>query len=127
MPAETHSHSEPVTADDVLELLATVVHDADGLDPGTPVDALGLDDDLALLSFWDVVAEEFGERTLGEPDIEELAGCRTAIELAETVARSFAAENRPGFTVRSVHSPLSGSAQTRVQPRSFGSAPCCPG
>lgn len=94
MPAETHSHSEPVTADDVLELLATVVHDADGLDPGTPVDALGLDDDLALLSFWDVVAEEFGERTLGEPDIEELAGCRTAIELAETVARSFAAEDR---------------------------------
>lgn len=92
MPAETHSHSEPVTADDVLELLATVVHGGDALDPGTPVDALGLDDDLALLSFWDVVAEEFGERTLGEPDLEELAGCRTAVELAETVARSFAAE-----------------------------------
>lgn len=92
MPAETHSHREPVTADDVLELLATVVHDGDGLDPGTPVDVLGLDDDLALLSFWDVVAEEFGERTLGEPDLEELAGCRTAIELAENIARSFAAE-----------------------------------
>jgi hypothetical protein len=91
MPAETHSHSEPVTADDVLELLATVVHDGDGLDPGTPVDALGLDDDLALLSVWDVVAEEFGERTLAEPDIEELAGCRTAIELADTIARSFTA------------------------------------
>jgi hypothetical protein len=50
------------------------------------------DEDLALLSFWDVVAEEFGERTLGEPDIEELAGCRTAVDLAETIARSFAAE-----------------------------------
>jgi hypothetical protein len=92
MPAETHSHSEPVTVEDVLELLATVVQDGDGLDPGTSVDLLGLDDDLALLSFWDVVAEEFGERTLGEPDIEELAGCRTAIELAEAVTRSFAAE-----------------------------------
>ena len=92
MPAETHSHSEPVTVEDVLELLATVVQDGGGLDPGTPVEALGLDDDLALLSFWDVVAEEFGERTLGEPDIEELAGCRTAVDLAETVVRSFAAE-----------------------------------
>lgn len=91
MPAETHSHSEPVTVEDVLELLASVVHDADALDPETPVEELGFDDDLSLLSLWDVVAEEFGERTLGEPDIEELAGCRTAIELAETVARSFEA------------------------------------
>ena len=95
MPAETHSHSQPVTVEDVLELLATVVHDEGGLDAGTSLEVLGLDDDLALLSFWDVVAEEFGERTLGEPDIEDLAGCRTAIELAETVARSFAAQRTP--------------------------------
>lgn len=92
MPAETHSHSGPVTADAVLELLATVVHDDDGLDPATPLETLGLDGDLALMAFWDVVAEEYGERGLAEPDLDELAGCRTAIELAECAARCLSAD-----------------------------------
>lgn len=95
MPAETHSHSEPVTAAAVLDLLATVVRDDDRLDPATPVDTLGLDDDLALMSFWQVVVEEYSERGLGEPDLEQLAECRTAIELAESTARSLAVRPTP--------------------------------
>lgn len=97
MPAETHSHSEPVTAEAVLELLATVVHDHDGLDPATPVEELGLDDDLALMAFWDVVSEEYSERGLGEPDLEQLAECRTAIELAEGTARCLAGDPTSSF------------------------------
>ncbi len=97
MPAETHSHSEPVTAEAVLELLATVVHDDDGLDPATPIEALGLDDDLALMAFWDVVAEEYSERGLAEPDLEQLAECRTVIELAEGTARCLAALRTPSL------------------------------
>lgn len=95
MPAETHSHSEPVTAEAVLELLATVVHDADVLDPATPVETLGLDDDLALMAFWDVVAEEYAERGVGEPDLDQLAEFRTAIELAEGTARCLAVDRAP--------------------------------
>lgn len=95
MPAETHSHSEPVTVEAVLALLATVVHDDSGLDPATPVEELGLDDDLALMAFWDVVTEEYSERGVGEPDLEQLAECRTAIELAEGTARCLAADRTP--------------------------------
>lgn len=81
MPAETHSHHEPVTVDDILDLLSTIVQDGE-VDPDAPLDALGLDDDLALLSYWDVVVEEYGERTVGEPDLEELASATSALDLA---------------------------------------------
>ncbi len=97
MPAETHSHSEPVTAAAVLELLTTVVRDDEGLDPATPVEALGLDDDLALMSFWHVVVEEYSERGLGEPDLELLAECRTASELAAITARCLAVHPTPSL------------------------------
>lgn len=97
MPAETHSHSEPVTVEAVLELLATVVHDDDGLDPATPVEVLGLDDDLALMAFWDVVSEEYSERGLGEADLEQLMECRTVIELAQSTARCLGVD-RTGST-----------------------------
>lgn len=94
MPAETHSHSEPVTAGAVLDLLATVVHE-DVLDPATPVEALRLDDDLSLMAVWDLVVEEYSERGLGEPDLELLAECRTAMDLAECVARCLAVDGTP--------------------------------
>ncbi len=97
MPAETHRHSEPATVEAVLELLATVVHDGNGLDPTTPVEVLGLDDALALMAFWDVVSEEYSERGLGAADLKQLLECRTVIELAQSTARCLGAD-RTGFT-----------------------------
>ena len=82
MPAETHQHTEPLTADDVIALLFTVVGDSVELDPSTTLVELGMTDDLDLLAFWDAAVEEFAERTIGEPDLTELLDARTAAELA---------------------------------------------
>lgn len=91
MPAETHSHSEPVTVDDILDLLATIVGDDASFDAATPLDEVGLSDDLALMAFWDVAVEEYGERSVGEPDLEDLASAATAVELAERTLRNLRA------------------------------------
>ncbi len=71
MPAETHSHREAVDVDAVLALIAESV----GADPDDaaerPLEEFDLDGDLALLDLWTVVAEEFGERSLGELELSE--------------------------------------------------------
>lgn len=82
MPAETHSHHEPITVDDILDLLSTIVHGDSELQPDMPLDELGLSDDLAVMAFWDAVVEEYGERGVGEPDLEDLATATTAADLA---------------------------------------------
>lgn len=82
MPAETHSHHEPITVDDILDLLSTIVHGDSELQPDMPLDELGLSDDLAVIAFWDAVVEEYGERSVGEPDLEGLATATTAADLA---------------------------------------------
>lgn len=87
MPAETHSHTEPVTVEAVLDLLATILGDGQDIDPSTPLEHLGLGDELALLAFWDAVVEEHAERGVAEPDFEELADARTAADLAECAVR----------------------------------------
>lgn len=86
MPAETHQRSEPVDVGAVLDLLACVV----GLDAPRAVDAplaeLELDDDLAILHLWDAVVEEYGERSMGDLDLD---GSRpsTLGELADLFTR----------------------------------------
>lgn len=86
MPAETHQHSEPVSVDAVLDLLACVA----SLDAGRAADArltdLELDDDLSILHLWDAVVEEFGERSIGELDLDEIRPA-TLGELAERFTR----------------------------------------
>lgn len=86
MPAETHQHTEPLTTDDVLALLFTVVGDSVDLDLSTTLVELGMTEDLDLLAFWDAAVEEFAERTIGEPDLTELLDARTAAELAAATA-----------------------------------------
>lgn len=88
MPAETHSHSEPVTAHDILDLLSTIVHDDATSDPETPLAQLGLSDELSIMAFWDVAVEEYGERSVGEPDLDDLASATTAVDLAERTVRN---------------------------------------
>jgi len=66
VPAETHTQRDPVELTAVLDLVSAVV----GVDPdaaaSTPLAEVELDNDLAVLALWAVVAEEFGERALGE-------------------------------------------------------------
>lgn len=85
MPAETNQHQDAPDLGAVLELLTQVL-DVD-VDPVEARDLtladLGIDDDLAALRLWDAVIEEFGERTVGEPDDIGGEPLRTLGELAD--------------------------------------------
>lgn len=66
MPAETHSRREELEVGRVLEFLALVTGlDSDQAAEQT-LEELDLDDGLALIDLWDLVVEEYGERTVGE-------------------------------------------------------------
>jgi hypothetical protein len=88
MPAETHQRREHVSAAEISELLVTILDLSTSPDAAGPVRLadVGCDDDLVLLDLWDAAVEEFGERTLGEPDLEELRAVATLGELAGLVA-----------------------------------------
>ncbi|MCB0976552.1 MAG: hypothetical protein KDB02_03755 [Acidimicrobiales bacterium] len=84
MPAETHQFGNDVDTGLILELLATLVgvDDGDADLGGIPLDSVGVDDDVAVLHLWDAVAEEYGERSVGEVELDgELPS--TLGELAE--------------------------------------------
>lgn len=70
MPAETHQLTERVDARAVLDFLACAL----GIDPTGAADvslaALQLDDDLSIVDLWESVVEEFGERALGDLDLD---------------------------------------------------------
>lgn len=87
MPAETHRRQESLTSRDILELIWLVAgpEDIDEPDPSSLVAAVGLHGDLVLLSLWAVVAEEFGERASGEPDLAELGAAPSFGELADVL------------------------------------------
>ncbi|HEX6419899.1 MAG TPA: hypothetical protein VFZ77_15465 [Acidimicrobiales bacterium] len=71
MPAETHQVGDQVDAGAVLDLLATVV----GVEPEKAADlslaGSGIDDDLSILHLWTAVAEEYGERSIGDLDLDD--------------------------------------------------------
>lgn len=86
MPAETHQHRDPIRPGSVLELLWTVLALPDqDPDPGVLLDDLGVDSDMTLLDLWDAAAEEYGERTLGDVDLEDLQQLTTLGELAHAI------------------------------------------
>ena len=70
MPAETHQQSERTDAEAVLDFLAAVV----GIDVPDAASLrladLDLGDDLSILHLWAMAVEEFGERTLGDLDLD---------------------------------------------------------
>ncbi len=71
MPAETHSHREDVDVEMVVDLLVNEL-ELDDDDPASiGLARLGIDDELSLMHLWEPVAEEFGERTLGELELPE--------------------------------------------------------
>lgn len=71
MPAETHQRRERVDTGAILDLLATVV----GVDTAEAADLSladrELDDDLSILHLWATVVEEFGERSVGDLDLDD--------------------------------------------------------
>jgi hypothetical protein len=85
MPAETHQHRDPVDLETVLELLWAVTAAPGEPDPDVPLTVVGLAGDLPMLDVWDAVSEEYGERTLGVPELDELRELRTVGELATLV------------------------------------------
>lgn len=94
MPAETHSYREEITEAQVLELLWVLVTDPDvagAPEPERTLEELGIDEDLALLSLWDATTEEYGERTLGDLDVEEARASRDLGQLAKVFAKACAA------------------------------------
>lgn len=90
MPAETHQERDDVTATEIVGLLVAVLESSTDLvnvGPDTALADVGIDNDLALFDLGDVVAEEYGERTLGEVDLDELWSARTIGALAGLFAR----------------------------------------
>lgn len=70
MPAETHQLSEPPTLDDIVDFLASLLDTDPTAASTTSLVEAGVCDELALLHLWQAVAEEYGERTLGECDLD---------------------------------------------------------
>lgn len=79
MPAETHQLSDHAGTEAVLDFLLDTVGASD---PGVELAALDLDDDLSVLHLWRCAAEEFGERSLGDLDLDD-GRPRTLAELAD--------------------------------------------
>lgn len=81
MPAETHSQRELIDVGIVLGFLSCELDvDPDDADSST-LEELAVDDDLSILHLWESVAEEFGERTLGELELPDRRP-RTVADLA---------------------------------------------
>jgi hypothetical protein len=93
MPAETHQQRDAVTVDEIVDfLLATLassMHVAD-VDADTALVDLGVDSDLALFDLFDLAAEEYGERSLGELDLDDLWSAPTIGAVARLLAQHWA-------------------------------------
>jgi len=71
MPAETHRQGDPVAEDAVLEFLACLI----GVDPesaaAAPLARFDLDNELSIVALWQAIHDEFGERSLGDVDLDD--------------------------------------------------------
>lgn len=91
MPAETHRRHDAVDANTVLDLIWSLTSPPDWCtdpDPSLPLARLDIDDQAAMFWLWDAAAEEFAERTLAEPDFDELFAATTIGELADAIVDS---------------------------------------
>ena len=98
MPAETHQFIEDLDVDKVLELLVILVGvDAEPTDDpgGIDLGPLGLDDDGTALHLWEAVEEEYGERSVGELDLDDEPPA-TLGELAELFHLALRGDPEPG-------------------------------
>jgi hypothetical protein len=83
MPAETHSRHDPLEVGGVIALVWSVLGEpGDPPDPGAMLSDLGIDTDLELLDLFDAFAEEYGERSLADVDLDDLQTLATIDDLA---------------------------------------------
>jgi acyl carrier protein len=91
MPAETHSTHEPVSADDVLQMIRSHLADILEIDESTVVREASFGDDLdadslALIELVEALEEELGERTVGfSIDDEDLSDLKTVGDAVDYV------------------------------------------
>ena len=91
MPAETHSHTEAVSRDDVIALIRDQLSEILEIDPDRVeltsafVDDLGADE-LALIELVEALEGELGERSVGfRIDDEDLEDLRTVGEAVDYI------------------------------------------
>jgi acyl carrier protein len=89
MPAETHSHRGPVTADEVERIVRDQLVEILGIDPDSISPDTRLRDDLdaddfALIDLVEAVEAELGDRSVGlsidDDDLAELRTVRDAVD-----------------------------------------------
>jgi acyl carrier protein len=89
MPAETHSHRAPISADDVERIVCDQLVEILGVDPDSiaPDTRLREDldaDDFALIDLVEAVEAELGERSVGlsidDDDLVELRTVKDAVD-----------------------------------------------
>ena len=80
MVAETHSHRDDIDPDDIITLVAGHL---DHIDSTTTLADCGYPDELALYDLVDLLADEYGERSLTPIDADDL---RPATTLAQLIA-----------------------------------------
>ena len=91
MPAETHRHHDAADVNSVLDLIWSLTTPPDWPpepDPELTLARLDIDDEAAIFWLWDAAAEEFADRTLAEPDFDELFAATTFGELARSIVDS---------------------------------------
>lgn len=80
MVAETHSHRDDIDPDDIIALVAGHLDQIDGT---TTLADCGYPDELALYDLVDLLADEYGERSLTPIDADDL---RPGTALAQLIA-----------------------------------------
>src|SRR5436305_12841334 len=89
MPAETHSHRAPISADDVERIVCDQLVEILGVDPDSIARETRLREDLdaddfALIDLVEAVETELGERSIGlSIDDDDLVEMRTAGDAVE--------------------------------------------
>lgn len=87
MPAETHQHGRPPTLTEITELVVALLgvtrHDVD-----QRLDALCIAD-LEIICLWEAVADEHGERSLGDLDFDLAHEAETVADLIDAFSSAF--------------------------------------
>lgn len=71
MPAETHSHGEPASAERLTDLVVEIAGaGVESVDEGTTLEDVGVEDEFAIYDLISAVCEELGERNLTPEDLD---------------------------------------------------------
>ena len=83
MVAETHSHRDDIDPDDIITLVARHL---DQIDSTTTLADCGYPDELALYDLVDLLADEYGERSLTPIDADDLRPATATYQVINTAS-----------------------------------------